>query len=338
MNVRAKAALAQQIGISLRDQLLSRPAMLGRLGVRLAPLANAALSNPLIRLVLEGTLGVSRNGPLPPFSGETLRKRQIERIAAQPSGSLPEGKLDVAYFHGCSTEYYEPWIGDLAIAILERLDCRVILPPQGCCGLPLQSNGLFDAARKHARSNVDSLGPFATAGVPIVGTSTSCTLALKHEYRLILGLNGKPVEMVAETTLDFFEFLTRHRLTHLERLHLRPTPMTVLYHPPCQLRSHGVGTPAMDILRMIPELEIILSEAECCGIAGTYGLKREKASVAHAVGTPLFDQANDLRPDAIISDSETCRWWIQEHTRLASLHPLQLLARAMDLEYGTGSA
>jgi len=332
INVRAKAALAQQNGIGLRDRLISRPALLGRMGVRVAPLANAGLSNPLVRRIIEGILGVSRESPLPPFSSDTLRRRQADRIAAQPSDTVPATKLSVAYFHGCSTEYYEPRIGELAIAVLERLDCQVILPPQGCCGLPLQSNGLFDAARRYARSNIESLGPFASAGIPIVGTSTSCTLALKHEYRAILGLEGESVAGVAGATLDFFEFITLHRIAQLKRQHLRSTPLTVLYHPPCQLRGHGIGTPAMDVLRMIPDLEIVLSEAECCGIAGTYGLKREKATVAHAVGRPLFDQAHDVHPDSILSDSETCRWWIQNHTGLKSLHPLQLLAQAMNLE------
>jgi glycerol-3-phosphate dehydrogenase subunit C len=332
INVRAKAALAQQHGFRLREQLISRPALLGRLGVRIAAVANAALSNPLVRRLTEATLGISRHGPLPAFSRYTLRSTQAERISSQPPASASGTRLEVAYFHGCSTEYYEPWIGKLAIAILEKLDCRVVLPPQGGCGLPLQSNGLFDAARRYARTNVGSLVPFADAGIPIVGTSTSCTLALKHEYRAILGLEGEDVDKVAGAIFDFFEFLMLHRMPQLERQNLHPVPQTVLYHPPCQLRGHGIGTPALEVLRRVPGLEIVLSEAECCGIAGTYGLKRERASVAADVGRVLFDQARDMKPDLILSDSETCRWWIQMHTGLESLHPVQILARAMNLE------
>jgi hypothetical protein len=33
-----------------------------------------------------------------------------------------------------------------------------------------------------------------------------------------------------------------------------------------------------------------------------------------------------------LTDSETCRWWIQKHTGLESLHPMQILARAMNVE------
>jgi glycerol-3-phosphate dehydrogenase subunit C len=281
---------------------------------------------------MEAVLGVSRRGPLPAFSGRTFRSRHAEKIAnSPPSASSDIVRQQVAYFHGCSTEYYEPWIGELAVAILERLDCQVTLPPQGCCGLPLQSNGLFAAARRYARSNVDWLAPFAAAGVPIVGTSTSCTLALKHEYRAILDLQGEDVERVAAAVFDIFEFIAFHRNEQLARRGLQPVPLTVLYHPPCQLRAHGIGTPAIEVLRRIPDLEIIFSEAECCGIAGTYGLKRERATIASDVGRLLFDQARQVEPDMVLTDSETCRWWIQKHTGIRSVHPLQILARAMDI-------
>jgi glycerol-3-phosphate dehydrogenase subunit C len=330
INVRAKAALAEQQGVHLRDQLISRPGLLGRIGTRMAPLANAVLGNTLARRAMEATLGVSRQGPLPGFATRSLRRNHADLIAAAPLAMAADSTC-VAYFHGCSTEYYEPWIGDLAIAILERLGCRVLLPPQRCCGLPLQSNGLFPAARRYARSNIDSLSPFASADIPIIGTSTSCTLALKHEYRAILDLEGEAVERVAGGVYDFFEFLTLSRVSQLQQLTLRSIPQTVLYHPPCQLRGHGIGTPALQVLRMIPDLEILHSEAECCGVAGTYGLKRERAAVAYEVGRELFDQARQVKPDIIVSDSETCRWWIQRHTGVKCMHPLQLLAKAMEL-------
>ena len=331
INVRAKGDLARREGISLRDRLIARPALLGRFGVRFAPLANAALMNPIIRRGLEISLGISREAPLPAFSTSTLRRRQAAHVARVPTPAAPGEGQPVAYFHGCSAEYYEPWIGELAISVLEKLGCRVVLPPQGCCGLPLQSNGLFDAARRYARWNVQSLHPFVAAGMPIVGASTSCTLALKHEYQAILGLEGVAVSEVAAAVYDVFEFITLYKMEELERLHVSSIPIRALYHPPCQLKSHAIGTPAIEVLQLIPDLELIHSEAECCGVAGTYGLKSEKAQVARDVGGILFDQAGEVSPDLILSDSETCRWWIEKHAGVKAVHPLQLLARALDI-------
>jgi glycerol-3-phosphate dehydrogenase subunit C len=331
INIQAKARLAEEGHVPLRDQLISRPDLLGKMGSPLAPLANLALGLRPARWAMEKVIGIHRNAPMPAFIQRSLRKRVPERCVTRPPEAGSRTALTVAYFHGCGTNYYEPDLGVQTIAVLELLGCQVVLPRQGCCGLPLQSNGLFDGARGYARVNIDALFPFAEAGIPIVGTSTSCTLALKHDYRKILGMTGNDVETVAENTFDLFEFLTTRLEEALDRLPLGPVPGRALYHAPCQLRAHGIGTPALQILRRIPELQLTYSESDCCGVAGTYGLKQEKFDVAYAVGQGLFDQTRKMEADFVISDSETCRWWIAGHTKLPAYHPVEILARALGL-------
>ncbi|MEW6567408.1 MAG: anaerobic glycerol-3-phosphate dehydrogenase subunit C [Chloroflexota bacterium] len=331
INILAKARLVDEGGAPLRDHLISRPDLLGTLGSPLAPLANLTLRLGPVRWAMETTLGISRHAPMPTFTGRTFRNRVRERCLGQPPVRDSRAGLTVAYFHGCSTNYYEPGLGELTLSILELLGCKVVVPPQRCCGLPLQSNGLFEAARERARANVASLFPFAKEGIPIVGTSTSCTLSLKHDYRAILGLTGDEVDTVAENTFDFFEFLTTYLQEAFDRLALAPVKARALYHAPCQLRAHGIGTPALQVLRRIPQLNLAFSESECCGVAGTYGLKREKYDVAHKVGEGLFRQVEQAEVDLVISDSETCRWWIAGHTRLPAYHPAEVLGRALGL-------
>jgi glycerol-3-phosphate dehydrogenase subunit C len=211
------------------------------------------------------------------------------------------------------------------------LGCQVILPPQVCCGLPLQSNGLFEASRAYANTNVAALFPFAEQGINIVGTSTSCTLSLKHDYRAILGLHGDQIDAVANATYDFFEFITTKHMDELENLSFTPVNARAYYHPPCHLRGHGIGAPALRVLQRIPALQVCLSESMCCGITGTYGMKSERHQVAYNVGESLFDEIRESQVDLIISDSETCRLWIEEYTGLPTYHPLEILARGMRL-------
>ncbi len=64
--------------------------------------------------------------------------------------------------------------------------------------------------------------------------------------------------------------------------------MTLPYHAPCQQRAHRVGKPALEIMALIPDLDVRESQARCCGIAGTYGYKREKYQIAMDVGQELF--------------------------------------------------
>ena len=83
---------------------------------------------------------------------------------------------------------------------------------------------------------------------------------------------------------------------------------------------------------MIPDLHIVDSHAACCGIAGTYGFKQEKYSIAMQVGQPLFDFVRDMGQPLVVCDSETCRWQITKSTGVPSIHPVELLAAAYGFE------
>ena len=78
----------------------------------------------------------------------------------------------------------------------------------------------------------------------------------------------------------------------------RPLPETVTYHAPCQQQGHGIGKPALDLLALVPELRTVELDATCCGIAGTYGLKREKYEIAMKVGAGLFARSPRTAPRA----------------------------------------
>ena len=80
-----------------------------------------------------------------------------------------------------------------------------------------------------------------------------------------------------------------------------------------------------------PELDVVESESNCCGVAGTYGLKREKYDIAMQVGAGLFKQIADTAPDRAVCDSETCRWQIEHATRVSTVHPVEVLHRASGL-------
>ena len=96
----------------------------------------------------------------------------------------------------------------MTVAVLEHNGFAVDVPKQDCCGLPLQSNGLFDDARAYVRRLVGRLAPVAQDDTVIVGTSTSCTLMLKREANEILGMEDEPdLEHVAARTYDIYEFL-----------------------------------------------------------------------------------------------------------------------------------
>ncbi|MGN6813209.1 MAG: anaerobic glycerol-3-phosphate dehydrogenase subunit C [Thermomicrobiales bacterium] len=321
LNARARAQIVATHGLPLRNRLLGRSEVMGILGTPVAPLANWTLHNPVLRWAIEKTVRVHRKAPLPSFAGHTFRGWFRKR------GARPQAKK-VVYFHGCSTNYYEPHVGEAAVEVLEHNGFEVLLAPQNCCGLPLLSNGEFRAARRYHRNNLRKLLPYVRQGYAIVGTSTSCTLTLKEEAPELLGLHSDDVRLLAENTYDIFEFL---RDLH-ERGELRTDfgriEQTLPYHPPCQLRAHRIGHPARDVLELVPGLRLAESGADCCGITGTYGLKNEKYGISMAVGQPLFDFVRRSGSSLALCDSETCRWQITHGTGVATKHPIDLLRDA----------
>jgi glycerol-3-phosphate dehydrogenase subunit C len=331
MNIVSKAELRPGLRLALRDWGLSRPAEVARWMRPIRPLARFALHSGLLRRLADRLVGLAQRAPLPVVAVRPLSVQRSDLRRSEPAPQAAPTPPRVAYFHGCSTEDYEPWLGETTIRVLEHFGVEVEIPPQVCCGLPLQSNHAFDAARQRARRNLRGLLPWADRGIPIVGTSTSCTLALKHEYRAVLGLSGLEVDSVGGATYDLFEYLDQVLLPGLPELHLQPVPLHVLYHAPCQLRSHRIGSPALRILRSIPSLRLEISQTECCGVAGTYGLKAERYQVAADVGAELFIQARTAQVDRVVTDSETCRWWIEAHSHIPSVHPVELLAAALGL-------
>jgi glycerol-3-phosphate dehydrogenase subunit C len=324
INSQARAALKEEKGIPLRDQILARPTVAGRLAAPVAPLVNFGLRNGPVRALTEATIGIHREAPVPPFAGRTFQRWARSHRA-------PEATRSVVYFHACSTNYLEPRTGRHLVAVLEHNGFRVIIPEQDCCGLPLQSNGNFDAAQRYVLRLARALAGYARAGYDVVATSTSCSLMLKREAIEILGLDDPDLKVVSEHTYDISEYL--HDLYERGELRtdFRPLPLTVPYFAPCQQRGHGLGKPALDLLRLIPELAVQELDFGCCGVAGTYGLKREKYDIAMAVGAPLFDAVRTSGADVASCDSETCRWQITHGSGVPFVHPVTLLARAYGL-------
>jgi len=95
------------------------------------------------------------------------------------------------------------------------------------------------------------------------------------------------------------------------------------------LRSLGIGFPALEILRLIPGLKIDNLDADCCGLGGTYGFKKEKYEISQEIGRDLAKAIDRLKPEIILSDCEASRMQIRHLTGLKVLHPIQILRDAL---------
>jgi glycerol-3-phosphate dehydrogenase subunit C len=134
--------------------------------------------------------------------------------------------------------------------------------------------------------------------------------------------------LVANWTYDFNEFLLTLQDDGSLNNNFDEIPLQLPYHVPCQYKGHRLGRPGVEILGLIPELEIMESKAVCCGIAGTYGYKQEKYEISMAVGESLFEFIEETGAPLVVCDSETCRWQITHATGVPCIHPVELIATA----------
>lgn len=310
------AAVGAGAKLPLRQVLLNRPDAIGRLLGVLPALSNRLLDNEALRSAGHHLLGIHRDAALPRVSGPVFRRWLATR--RQPDGPF------VAYFPGCAVTHYDARVGMAVVRVLNRLGYRVEVPSEACCSLPMLTSGEWRAARRRARNLVDSLAPAARAGRPILSSSTSCGLTLRMKYSAYLDMDDRDARAVSGAVMDVCEFLRNRHFDQLSSM-LGAVPRRVLYHGPCQLRGHGMGVPALETLRLVPELRVELSAFECCGVAGTYGYDRERFDIARAVGQDLIEQVADSSPDAVICDSETCRWNIAAQTSAPCVHPVEVL-------------
>ena len=319
LNLIAKAKYLDENGRPFRDWLLTHSYLLGRFGSFLSPLVNPLLKNPLTKWLAEAILRIDRRRELPGYESSTFRQWFKEH----PS----KGNKKVAYFYGCYTNTNEADVGRSTVQVLEAAGFEVILPPQQCCGIPMLGNGDFKGAKKMARYNVPSLLRTILSGSDIVFSSTSCGLMIKHEYSQLLSIPG--AEKVAAHTFDLFEFLRSLKDSNDLNLSFRELPLKAAYFTPCHLRALGMGLPAVEILRFVPGLQLDNIEADCCGLGGTYGFKKEKCEISQEIGRDLAEAIDRLKPEIILSDCEGCRMQIRHLTGLKVLHPIQILRDAL---------
>ncbi len=319
LNLIARAKYLDEKGRPFRDWLLTHSYLFGRLGSLFSPLINHLLRDSRIKWWLEAILRIDKRREIPGYESSTFRQWF--------KGHHSKGDKKVAYFYGCYTNTNEVDVGKATVQVLEVNGFEVILPPQRCCGIPMLGNGDFKGARKMGLYNVPSFLNTIRSGSDIIFSSTSCGHMMKHEYSRLFSI--PKAEEASQHLHDLFEFLRNLEGSNGFNTNFRELPLKVGYFAPCHLRALGIGLPALEILRLIPELKIDNIEADCCGMGGTFGFKKEKYEISQEIGKDLVEAIDRLKPEVILSDCEGCRMQIRHLTGLKVLHPIQILRDAL---------
>ncbi|OFS08360.1 anaerobic glycerol-3-phosphate dehydrogenase subunit GlpC [Hafnia sp. HMSC23F03] len=318
---RAKANYSQHKP-TLRDAILSHTDLMGTLSTPFAPIVNMTTGLKPVRKLLDKALKIDHRRELPKYSLGTFRHWYKKQAAEQTKFAD-----QVAFFHGCFVNYNHPQLGKDLVSVFNAMGIGVqLLKREKCCGVPLIANGFIEQAKKQARVNAESLTDAVIGkGIPVVATSSTCAFTIRDEYPHVLDVDTTQVR-------EHVELATRYLYRMLDggrELKLKSTPMKIAYHTPCHMEKMGWTPYTLALLQMIPGVELTVLDSQCCGIAGTYGFKKENYETSQGIGAGLFRQIEESGVDLVVTDCETCKWQIEMSTSKKCEHPISLLARAL---------
>jgi Fe-S oxidoreductase len=310
----------------LTTKVLGRTDLVGRVGIRAAPLANLVAGKPgsLSRKMVEKATGVSSVRLLPPFA----RQRFSTWFTKRPRVRLTRRQGQVAIFPTCLVEYRDPGIGHDLVKVYERngIECA-LAETTSCCGAPWLHSGDVDAFTKAAVRNVKALARSVRSGKDIVVPQPTCSYVLRRDYVDYVG--GPDAELVARATFDASEYLMRvHQgeATSLDTEFRGDVPATITFHAACHLRAQGPGLKSRDLLRLTgARIKLV---QQCSGVDGLWGLRAENGARSVPVARRLAAQVDLAGGDVVAGDCLLANTAITEQSGRIPQHPLQIVARA----------
>ena len=309
----------------LRDFILANTDLIGSLSTPLAPIVNVTLGMKPVKAVLDGVMKIDHRRSFPKYAFGTFEswyKKQAEKQAAYPE--------QVSYFHGCYVNYNNPQLGKDLIKVMNAFGIGVqLLKKEKCCGVALISNGFIKQAQKQAKTNSKSIRESVIEKkMPVIATSSTCTFTIRDEYPHLLDIENSDVRDQVELATRYIYRLLSQREVKLN--FKKGEKLRVAYHTPCHMEKLGWSYYSIELLKLIPNIELIVLDSQCCGIAGTYGFKKENYKTSQDIGNSLFRQIESCDIDYVVTDCETCKWQIEMSTTKRCEHPISILASVLE--------
>ncbi|WP_276256605.1 FAD-binding and (Fe-S)-binding domain-containing protein [Halomontanus rarus] len=312
----------QRNGASLRDKFFANVETVSRLGSATAPLSNALESLPGGRWLLERTLGIAADRPLPTFR----RKTFCDWFEARETPSNLTADRKAVVYPDTYTNYSHPKAGKAAVRVLESAGVEVAVPDRlGDTGRPAFSKGFLEYARETAKKNVAALTPWIEDGWDVVMIEPSDAVMVQTDYLDLL--SNEAIEQLAANAYGVCEYLDRFRLDESIRFDVGDERLT--YHGHCHQKATRKDHHAVGVLRRAGYAVDPL-DSGCCGMAGSFGYEAEHASMSDAIAAILYEQVKASDGDQVVAPGASCRTQLEGRPGAERPPtPIELLAAAL---------
>ena len=303
----------------------------GKWGSLLAPLSNWMNAIPGARAVMEKLVGLDRRRELPPFAKPTLVEAAKNRAAR-----VSDPKAKAVLFADIFTNYGSPARGLVTLRVFQSLGIDVVVSDTCADGRAALSQGLISTAAGQARHTTELLRKYIDDGREVVLIEPSVLAMFRLDYRrLLTDTEGQLLfERLRDHSFDAVEYLWAFMQgTGLDAAKLfpasrHPLGKRLFYHSHCQQTTVGSAAATEALLRAAG-FDVATSNVECCGMAGSFGYKKEFYDLSMAVGQDLFQQVAEAESDGprvLVATGTSCHEQLASGLKRQVFYPTELLA------------
>lgn len=311
---------------SLRDRMLANTDFVGTLAHTFAPLTNFALGLKPMKAVLHSVMGIDKHRTFPSYAFQTFEQWYKKHAHEQE-----QYHRFVTFFHGCYANYNYPQLSKDLVKLMNACGYGVrLLSKEKCCSVALIANGLSGQAKKQGEVNINAMREAVKRDEPVLTVSSTCTLTMRDEYQHLLHIDNADVRDHLMLALRWL--CQKVDAGEIKLVFRKDFKEKIAYHTACHMERMGWVPYSVRLLQMIPGIDFMMLESQCCGIAGTYGFKKENYERSQKIGSSLFKQIEAVNPDYVATECETCKWQIEMSTSHLVKNPISILADAIDVE------
>ncbi|MFB6110829.1 MAG: LUD domain-containing protein, partial [Halodesulfurarchaeum sp.] len=313
-------------GLDLQQRFFGNLDTVATIGSIAPGVANALANTSVVESALERFLGIDDRRDLPSFAPETFRSWYDER-----GSQVPDADETVVVYPDLYTNYFDPERGKAAVRTLEALDVAVRVPDVPESGRAPLSQGMISTATTRAKVVHERLVSHIDAGEDVVVIEPSDLAMFRSEYDHLLP--EASFDRLAAHSHDVMEYVAR-RLDALEdeaidTLSGPKETSAVSLHTHCQQRTLEFDGPTEDVLERLG-YDLDVSDTECCGMAGSFGYKREYFEVSESIGADLKEDMGDVADDHLAANGTSCQTQLEDLYDHQTDHPVELIAPPPD--------
>ena len=200
----------------------------------------------------------------------------------------------------------------------------IVCSPSGRAAI---SGGFLPESRILAQKALKKLQNAAKMlkNAPILGLEASAVLSAVDEYGRLLPEEKKWIEAQRIGTIDKFLADDLPKLTGMKQL-FTPYPAEILLHVHCHQKSMENAGDTAYVLQLLLGAKVNRIKSSCCGMAGSYGMKRENFEMSKKMADlVLLPAVESFEGEHIVATGTSCRHQIEDLSSRSAVHLMDVL-------------